>query len=497
MSTGNKQYILAFDQGTTSSRSILFDTNGRIVSSSQKEFPQIFPQPGWVEHDPEVIYQTQIETAREAVARSGVDLDRIAGIGLTNQRETAVMWEKSSGKPAANAVVWQCRRSEPICKRLRAEGLEEEVRKRTGLVIDAYFSAGKILWFFENIPGLKERAVRGEILFGTVDAWLLYRLTGKHRTDITNASRTMLFNIHSREWDDELLRIFDIPASILPEVRPSVSDFGSTAPSLFGTSLPVRAVAGDQHAALFGQACFNPGDVKNTYGTGCFLLMYTGNEAVDSQNRLLTTVAWDLGGGPEYALEGSVFVAGAALQWLRDSLGIIAASGESEALAESVQDCGGVYFVPAFVGLGAPHWDSDVRGTIVGLTRGSGRTHLVRAALESIALQSSDLIHAMEKDSGEAIRKLRVDGGAAVNNFLLQYQADILGVEVHRPEMTETTAFGAACLAGIGSGIYSGKNDVQRVWTLDHCFTPVISLEQREKLIAGWKKALKAAAVYR
>ncbi|KIQ54317.1 glycerol kinase GlpK, partial [Meiothermus taiwanensis] len=442
-------YILALDQGTTSSRAIVFDLEGRPQAMAQQEFMQHFPQPGWVEHDPLEIWQTQLRVAQEAIQRAGIQPGEIVALGITNQRETTVLWERATGRPVHRAIVWQDRRTAPICDELRKEGYEALFRQKSGLVLDAYFSGTKVKWLLQNVPGLRERARKGELCFGTIDSWLIYNLTGGrvHATDVSNASRTLLFNLHTLRWDEELLGILGLPEALLPEVRPSAGLFGETLPELFGAPIPIAGVAGDQQAALFGQACFSPGMAKNTYGTGCFLLMHTGQERVASQNGLLTTLAWQLEGQPpEYALEGSVFVAGAVVQWLRDGLGIIQSSSEVEDLARQVERTDGVYLVPAFVGLGAPYWDAYARGTIVGLTRGSSKAHLARAALEAIAYQSRDVLEAMKADAGLKLSELRVDGGATVNDLLMQFQADILGTPVVRPQVTETTALGAAYL---------------------------------------------------
>ena len=455
---GKERYVLALDQGTTSSRAILFNHSGVVIGSKQLPFEQIFPRPGWVEHDPEAIWSSQYEAALGAIASAQIEATQIDCIGISNQRETTLVWERSSGKPVHNAIVWQCRRSASICRELREAGHSGLVARKTGLLLDPYFSGTKLMWLFAEHPELRARAARGELLFGTVDSWLVWRLTGLHRTDPMNASRTLLFNIREGRWDEELLSLFGIPQAMLPEVVPSSSaaGYGRTKKELFGVEIPVTGVAGDQQAALFGHACFDPGDAKNTYGTGCFALMNTGSFPVASAQNLLTTVAWDLGPGAgkgyTYALEGSVFVAGAVIQWLRDQLGLIADAAESEALALSVPDSGEVVLVPAFVGLGAPHWDSEARGTIVGLTRGSSRAHIVRAALESIAFQSRDLLVAMEKDFGRPLLSIKADGGASANSFLMQFQADIAGRRVVLPEVAETTALGAAYLAGIASG---------------------------------------------
>ena len=492
-----EQYILALDQGTTSSRAILFNYEGIVIAVKQIPFNQIFPKPGWVEHDPMEIWDTQLAAARGAIAAAQIEAEQIRAVGITNQRETTILWEKSTGKPVYNAIVWQCRRSAGICEELKKDGSEPLIREKTGLLADAYFSGTKLTWLFRERPDLRVRAERGDLMFGTVDSWLIYNLTGKHVTDPSNASRTLLFNIKERRWDDELLRLLDVPAAVLPEVLPSSGYFGTTKKELFGKAIPVTGVAGDQQAALFGHACFDPGEAKNTYGTGCFTLMNTGPFPVESAHNLLTTVAWDLGNGYTYALEGSVFVAGAVIQWLRDQLGLLADAKESEALARSVEDTGGVYLVPAFVGLGAPYWDSEVRGTVVGLTRGTTKAHLVRSALEAIAYESRDLLDAMENDSGKCLGSIKADGGAAANSFLMQFQADIMGRSVVLPEVTETTAAGAAYLAGLAVGYWAGLDDVKRNWRMRREFRPQMNGEARDRLVAGWHKAVDAARSYR
>jgi glycerol kinase len=490
-------YILALDQGTTSSRAIVFDQRGRIVSADQEEFPQIFPQPGWVEHDPEAIWSTQLGTARRALEGAGITATQVAAIGITNQRETTVVWERETGAPLYNAIVWQCRRTAPLCDRLRSDGWADQIQARTGLVVDAYFSGTKLAWLLENVPGLRQKANRGQALFGTIDSYLLWRLSGGqlHVTDVSNASRTMLFNIRTLDWDDDILAALQIPRAMLPQGRPSSMCYGRSDPGLLGAEIPLAGAAGDQQAALFGQTCFIPGQAKNTYGTGCFMLLNTGEQAVASQRNLLTTIAWQLGegGAITYALEGSVFVAGAAIQWLRDGLGIIAQAAESEELARQVEDTGGVYFVPAFVGLGAPYWDAYARGTIVGLTRGTDRRHLVRAALEAICYQSRDLLEAMTGDSGIRLQALRADGGAAANNLLMQLQADLLGVAVQRPRVIETTALGAAYLAGLAVGYWSGLEEVASQWAVDAEFLPALPAGQRAALYCGWQRAVERA----
>lgn len=494
------QVILALDQGTTSSRAILFDRAGRLVATAQEEFPQIYPQPGWVEHDPEAIWDTQLRTARAVLQKAGVEARQVAAIGITNQRETSVIWDRETGAPLHNAIVWQCRRTAGMCDQLRAQGWADPIRRKTGLVIDAYFSGTKVAWLLEQVPGLRQKAERGQALFGTVDSFLIWRLSGGrlHVTDVSNASRTMLFNIHTLDWDDEILRELRIPRAMLPSVHPSSSWYGLSDARLLGAEVPIAGAAGDQQAALFGQTCFAPGQAKNTYGTGCFLLLNTGERAVASNRGLLTTIAWQLGAGPRnrppvYALEGSVFIAGAAIQWLRDGLGIIHHAAESEALAGQVADSGGVYFVPAFVGLGAPYWDAYARGTIVGVTRGTNRRHLVRAALEAICYQSRDVLEAMVADSGIQLQALRADGGAAANNLLMQLQADLLGVPVQRPAVTETTALGAAYLAGLAVGYWSGLDEIAAQWQVEAEFKPTMATAERDALYAGWQRAVQRA----
>jgi glycerol kinase len=486
-------YVLALDQGTTSSRAILFDTHGAVVSSAQQEFPQLFPQPGWVEHDPEAIWTSQLTTAHEAISRAHIEPSRIAAIGITNQRETTLLWDRKTGQPLANAIVWQCRRTAPMCDRLRAEGFDKVIHEHTGLVADAYFSGTKLAWLLDNVPGARARAERGELAFGTVDTFLIWRLTAGrlHVTDPSNASRTMLYNIHSLSWDDVILDHLRIPRSLLPEVQLSSEVLGTTEPPLLGTPIPISGLAGDQQAALFGQACFAPGMAKNTYGTGCFMLLNTGPDAVTSSQGLLTTVGWQTPTGTTYCLEGSVFVAGAVVQWLRDGLRIISSSADVEPLARSVEDNGGVYFVPAFVGLGAPHWDAYARGTIVGLTRGSTSGHLARAALESIAYQSSDVLEVMARESGREVAALRVDGGAARNDLLMQFQADLLGKPVQRPMVTETTALGAAYLAGLATGFWESPEQVSAGWQLEREYLPRMSADQRGALLESWHRAIE------
>lgn len=489
------KYILALDQGTTSSRAMLFDAHGQPVSVAQQEFPQIYPGPGLVEHDPEAIWSSQLATARAAIAQANITAHDIAGIGITNQRETTVIWERATGQPIYNAIVWQSRLTEPLCAELRARGLEESVRAKTGLVIDAYFSATKIAWLLDNVPHARERAARGELLFGTIDTFLLWRLSGGqvHATDYSNASRTMLFNIHTLDWDTDLLRELDIPRALLPRVLPSSHIFGMTAPELLGAAIPLAGAAGDQQSATFGQACFAPGMAKNTYGTGIFLMLNTGHQPIVSQHGLLTTIAWGLGAAaaPQitYALEGSVFIGGAAVQWLRDGLGIIKTSDEVEALAASVPDTGGVYLVPAFVGLGAPYWDAEARGAILGITRGTTAAHIARATVASMAYQTRDVLDAMQND-GARLTALRVDGGAAVNDLLMQFQADMLDLPVERPQITETTALGAAYLAGLATGFYADEAELAKHWALDRQFRPQMSPSERAEKYQGWQKAV-------
>lgn len=492
-------YILALDQGTTSSRAIVFDHSGKVLSVAQKEFPQIYPQAGWVEHDPSDIWSTQLGVAGEALARANLSPRQIAAIGITNQRETTILWERATGKPIHNAIVWQCRRTAQRCEQLRAEGFAEVVRAKTGLVLDAYFSGTKVEWLLDNVPNARQRAANDELAFGTVDTWLLWNLSGGkvHATDVSNASRTMLYNIHTQDWDDELLARLHIPRSILPQVLPSSALYGETDAGIFGAAVPIGGIAGDQQAATFGQACYQVGSVKNTYGTGCFMLMNTGERAVESGGGLLTTVAWRLGDQPTvYALEGSVFVAGAAIQWLRDELQLIRTAAESESVAGSVPDTGGVYVVPAFVGLGAPYWDSFARGTIVGLTRGSNRAHIVRATLESIAFQTRDVVEVMIRDAGLQLEALRVDGGAVANDWLMQFQADILGVPVVRPAVTETTALGAAYLAGLAVRYWESPEQIAAQWTAEKTFEPRMSADERESRYQGWKRAVERARAW-
>ena len=489
------KYILALDQGTTSSRAILFDRNGQMHSTAQKEFKQYYPEGGWVEHDAAEIWETQLAVAREAIAKQGISAEDIAAIGITNQRETTVLWDKRNGRPVYHAIVWQCRRTAPYCDTLQEAGWTEKIREKTGLPIDAYFSATKIRWILQNVPEAKALADSGNLLFGTIDTWLIWNLTGGqvHATDYSNASRTMLFNIHTLEWDRELLELLEIPESILPEVRPSSGIFGNSLPLLFGAAIPIAGAAGDQQSALFGQACFSPGTAKNTYGTGGFLLMNTGDTPVSSKNGLITTIAWGLDGKVSYALEGSIFVAGAAIQWLRDELKMISSASETEALCREVNDTCGVYLVPAFVGLGAPYWDSYARGVLTGLTRGANRCHIVRAAVESMAYQTSDVLKAMEQDAGIPLAELRVDGGAAANTFLLQFQSDITGVPVLRPSTLETTALGAAYLAGLAVGYWQDLTEIRRNWQVSCAFSPELSQKAAEEKVAGWHHAVKQA----
>lgn len=490
------KYILALDQGTTSSRAILFDHNGKSIGVAQKEFAQIYPKPGWVEHDPMEIWGTQSGVAREVLEKTGIRPQEIAAIGITNQRETTIVWDKNTGKPIYNAIVWQCRRTAPICDALKAKGMEDYIRENTGLVVDAYFSGTKIKWILDHVEGAREKAEKGELLFGNVDTWLIWNLTrGKvHVTDYSNASRTMLFNIQSLQWDEKILAELGIPVAMLPEVKPSSGVYGVTDPQTFGgAQIPIAGDAGDQQAALFGQACFEPGMAKNTYGTGCFMLMNTGKKLVPSHHGLLTTIAWGLNGKVEYALEGSIFVAGASIQWLRDELKLIASAAASEEVATAVEDTNGVYVVPGFVGMGAPYWDMYARGIIVGLTRGANRNHIVRATLESIAYQTRDVLQAMEEDSGIKLQSLKVDGGAVGNNFLMQFQSDILGVPVARPEVTETTALGAAYLAGLAVGYWTDKEEISKKWNVDKIFMPGMEEDKKEAKYKGWKKAVGRA----
>jgi glycerol kinase len=492
------QYILAFDQGTTSSRAIVFDHNGSIKSIAQKEFTQIFPQPGWVEHDANEIWSTQLGVAAEAITMAGLTVRNIAAIGITNQRETTVVWNKQTGMPVYNAIVWQDRRTAHYCDQLKMQGYQQPVQTKTGFIIDAYFSATKLKWILDNVKGAREMASKGELCFGTIDTWLLWKLTNGlvHATDVSNASRTMLYNIHTLQWDDDLLQLMDIPKTVLPVVRSSSEVYGHTQNILTSHNIPIAGIAGDQQAALFGQMCTTAGMVKNTYGTGCFMLMNTGEKPVLSSNNLLTTIAWQVGGKTQYALEGSVFIAGAVVQWLRDGLHLIRSSPEVEALAQKAEDNGGVYFVPAFAGLGAPYWNQHARGTIVGLTRGTTSAHLARAALESIAYQTMDVVNAMHADAGMPVKELRVDGGATANNLLMQFQADILNTPVIRPKITETTALGAAYLAGLAVGYWNNMEEIQQQWQVDTVFAPAAAEAQRAALASNWAKAIKATQVW-
>lgn len=487
------KYIMSLDQGTTSSRCILFNKNGLIESVAQKEFTQIYPKAGWVEHDPMEIWFTQISVATEAMQKINATASDIAAIGITNQRETAVIWDKTTGKPIYNAIVWQCRRTSDICDVLKEEGFDQIIKEKTGLIIDAYFSATKIKWILDHVEGAREKALKGQLLFGTIDTWLIWNLTkGKvHVTDYSNASRTMLFNIHTLKWDEEILTRLDIPASMLPQVNPSSCVYGHTNATLLGGEIPISGAAGDQQAALFGQICHTPGTAKNTYGTGCFLLMNTGEKAILSHKGLLTTIAWGIDNKVEYALEGSVFIAGAAIQWLRDELRMIDHAAHTETYANSVPDSNGVYIVPAFTGLGAPYWDQYARGTILGLTRGVKKEHFIRATLESLAYQTYDVLMAMQEDSGISLKALKVDGGACANNFLMQFQSDILGAKVDRPEVIETTALGAAYLAGLAVGYWKDQEDISTNWALSKSFTPKMESSKREFLLKGWHKAIK------
>ncbi|MDP9968453.1 glycerol kinase [Variovorax paradoxus] len=492
-------YLLALDQGTSSSRSIVFDREGRIVAIAQKELTQIYPRPGWVEHDPMEIWQSQLATARDVLAKAKLQPADIHAIGITNQRETTVLWNRKTGQPVHHAIVWQDRRAEPLCAQLRDEGMAGTIQEKTGLVIDAYFSGTKLRWLLDNVPGARAQAERGELAFGTVDSWLMWQLTGGkvHVTDVSNASRTMLFNVHRNEWDADLLKALDIPAALMPRVQPSSSHFADTDAALLGRALPIGGVAGDQQSALFGQACFAAGMAKNTYGTGCFLLMHTGSEFQPSHNGLLVTSAAQTDATPQYAMEGSVFVGGAVVQWLRDGLKAIKGSAEVQSLAESVPDAGGVMMVPAFTGLGAPYWDADARGTITGLTRGTTVAHIARAALESIAYQSAALLQAMSRDAvaagGTPVAELRVDGGASVNDLLMQFQADLLGIPVVRPEVIETTALGAAYLAGLSTGVYSDARQLSKLWKVERRFMPTMGRAQAEESMARWERAVRQA----
>ena len=487
-----KQYILSLDQGTSSSRAIVFDHQGKICAVAQREFTQIFPKPGWVEHNPAEIWSSQASVIAEAMAIKGIPMNELAAIGITNQRETTIVWEAATGKPVYNAIVWQDRRTAELCEEMKANGLTDKIRLKTGLIIDAYFSGTKIKWILDNVEGARQKAEAGELRFGTVDSWLIWQLTGGkvHVTDVTNASRTMLFNINTLQWDEELLALLNIPASMMPEVKSSSEVYGYSSPTITGEEVPIAGIAGDQQAALFGQMCISPGAVKNTYGTGCFLLMNTGNKPIISANNLLTTIAWQIDGKTSYALEGSIFVAGSVVQWLRDGLKIINSSAEVEALATTVPDSDGVYFVPALTGMGAPYWDPHARGSITGISRGTTAAHIARAALEGIAYQTLDIVRAMERDAGVQLQELKVDGGASRNNLLMQFQADILGTNVFRPEITETTALGAAYLAGLAVGFWSGIDEIKNQWKVEREFTPTAAPETVEKAIAGWNEAI-------
>ncbi|MBP3887865.1 MAG: glycerol kinase GlpK [Cellulosilyticum sp.] len=493
-----KQYILALDQGTTSSRCIIYDKTGEICSMAQKELTQIYPEIGWVEHNPLEIWSSQLAVMMEAMVMAGINVEQIRGIGITNQRETTIVWNKETGQPVYNGIVWQCRRTAERIKQLKQDGLEKSVRDKTGLIPDAYFSASKIEWILDNVPHAREDAEAGKLLFGTVDTWLMWNLTkGKvHATDYTNASRTMLFDIHKLCWDEDLLKYFNIPASMLPEVRPSSAIYGYTDQNVMGGEVPIAGVAGDQQAALFGQCCFEPGEVKNTYGTGCFLLMNTGEKAIESKHQLLTTIAASTDNKVEYALEGSVFVAGAAIQWLRDSMRMIKHAKQSSEYAEAVDNTDGVYIVPAFTGIGAPYWQQDAKGTIVGITRSCKKEHFIRATLESIAYQTADVLSAMEEDANIHLKALKTDGGASINDFLMQFQADILQTKVHRPQCVETTSLGAAYLAGLATGYWKDKAEIKMNWKLQKEFTPMMSEEEKNRLIKGWKRAVRAALVW-
>lgn len=489
------KYIMALDAGTTSNRAIIFDENSKVVSVAQQEFTQIFPKPGWVEHDPDEIWSTMKSVMQEALKQSDLSPRDIAGIGITNQRETCLLWNKKTGRPIYNAIVWQSRQTASIAEALKKQGYTDSVQEKTGLLIDAYFSATKIRWILDHVQGSRKQAEAGELLFGTIDTWLIWKLTGGkvHVTDYSNASRTMLFNINTLEWDDDLLKMLHIPKAILPEVKPSSCIYGETVPDILGTKVPIAGAAGDQQSALFGQGCFEPGMAKNTYGTGCFLLMNTGTERKHSKQGLVSTIAWGLDGKVEYALEGSVFVAGSAIQWLRDGLRIVDSASDSEWLAKKVEDNGGVYIVPAFVGLGAPYWDMDARGMIIGITRGTKKAHIVRATLESIAYQTKGVLDAMELDSGTTLQALKVDGGACANNLLMQFQSDMLRCGVERPQLTEITALGAAHLAGLAVGVWKSTDDFKKTWQLDRCFTPQMEEADAKLLYKGWKKAVKRA----
>jgi len=488
-------YLLALDQGTTSSRAILFDKSGKRIATDQREFTQHYPQPGWVEHDANEIWATQEAVARGVIQKAGLQSGDLAAIGITNQRETTILWDRATGNPIYHAIVWQCRRTAPMCDALRSAGHAEAFRRKTGLVLDAYFSGPKLAWLLDHVPDARRRAEAGELAFGTVDCYLIWKLTGGrvHATDVSNASRTLMFNIHTLDWDDALLRILNIPRAVLPEVKPSSALYGHTAPDVLGAAIPIGGVAGDQQAATFGQACFMPGMAKNTYGTGCFMLLNTGEQPIASESGLLTTIAWGLGGETTYALEGSVFITGAAVQWLRDGLGIITSAPEIEALASQVPDAGGVVFVPAFVGLGAPYWDPYARGLLIGLTRGTTRAHLARATLEAVCFQTRDVLAAMQRDSGIDLQALRIDGGMVVNNLLCQLQADLLGIRVERPRVVETTALGAAYLAGLTVGVWDGLDQIAAQWALDHAFDPTLAPETRDAAYTNWQRAVARA----
>ena len=488
-----KKYVMAMDAGTTSNRAIIFDENSKIVGVSQKEFTQYFPQPGWVEHDADEIWSSMSTVMKEALEQSGLAASDIAAIGITNQRETAVVWDKNTGRPVYNAIVWQSRQTAGICEDLKKKGLVDEFKEKTGLLIDAYFSGTKVKWILDKVEGARAKAEAGDLIFGTIDCWLIWKLTGgkAHVTDYSNASRTLLYNIRELKWDDQLLSYLTVPKSMLPEVRPSSAVYGYSDPKVLGASIPVSGAAGDQQAALFGQNCFEPGMAKNTYGTGCFMLMNTGTKIYKSENGLVTTIAWGLDGKVEYALEGSIFVAGSAIQWLRDGIRLVDSAPDSEWVAKKVKDTAGVYVVPAFVGLGAPYWDMNARGCIIGITRGTTKAHIVRATLDSLAYQTRDVLGAMEADSGIKLAALKVDGGAVANNLLMQFQADLLGVPVDRPQIIETTALGAAYLAGLAVGVWTTKEELKSSWKLDNRFEPTMSREEADKLYAGWKKAVK------
>ncbi len=494
----SSHFILALDQGTTSSRSMVFDKQGNIIGVAQKEFKQLFPKPGWVEHDANEIWSTQFGTMAEAVAKAGINMKQVAAIGITNQRETTVVWDRKTGQPVYNAIVWQDRRTAMYCDELKNAGNASVIQQKTGLIIDAYFSATKLKWILDNVEGARTKAEKGELAFGTIDSWLTWKLTNGevHVTDVSNASRTMLFNIHSLQWDEELLKLFDIPVSVLPQVKPSSKIYGVSGNIIPDSRIPIAGIAGDQQAALFGQMCTQTGMVKNTYGTGCFMLMNTGEKAIASKNNLLTTIAWQVDGKTEYALEGSVFIAGAVVQWLRDELKIIRSSSEVEKLAEQVKDTDGVYIVPAFAGLGAPHWNQHARGSIFGLTRGSSNAHIARAALDSIAYQTHDVLKAMEADAGIQIKELRVDGGATINNALMQFQSDILNCKVVRPNITETTALGAAYLAGLAVGYWKNVEEIQEQWQADKTFSPAMDENKRNELVNGWQRGVKACIAW-